>query len=345
MNDNSNLVDEILTGLKACTKNSTRAQQWIRPYSGGFDTASQHFVLFLKPEVTALHLNVDVEAVLKLVTDELTRWEVQTAGVRVLSAAYLREHQIMNNHYGVINSISLNGRKAITAAADNKLVELFRIQLEQGAEVLGGHQFLERFPDFTPFGLSILSDNVGTKKLGGGTYALPVSMNGAFFIVLNPFHPYQLEPYTTDGRAIVVFECASDRPWSELRRNLAGATDPSEAAEGSIRQKFLDAKEALNLADVSQGANGIHLSAGPLEGMVEIQRFFTDHESGKVLGYADTCFGRLLESDAPGLDLPRTFSANPGVSADGDQQSAFDLTEEMDAVVAASLLSRAEVLA
>ncbi len=162
--------------------------------------------------------------------------------------------------------------------------------------------------------------------------------------MLNPFHPFQLEPYYAPDSAIIVLACLAAQPWAELRQRLAGATDPLHAAAGSLRNLFLTQKERLGLADVSRGANGIHLSAGPLEGMVEVQRFFSDHESGLEVPAADTAFGRRLARN--GMDQARILqlAGNPNLAFDGREVSAFDLTEEMDAVPAAAAL-RESVLA
>ena len=97
----------------------------------------------------------------------------------------------------------------------------------------------------------------------------------------------------------------------------------------------------LGLPDVSQGANGIHLSAGPLEGMVEVQRFFTDHEAGRDVALADTVFGRRLAGSGLAEEQVRELAGNPNLTTEGREVSAFDLTEEVDAVEAAGQLAKA----
>lgn len=53
---------------------------------------------------------------------------------------------------------------------------------------------------------------------------------------------------------------------------------------GSVRRLFLQKKAELGFTDVSKGSNGVHMSAGPLEGMVEFIRFFSDHENSIFFG-------------------------------------------------------------
>lgn len=44
---------------------------------------------------------------------------------------------------------------------------------------------------------------------------------------------------------------------------------------GSIRAELLKNKEATGMIDVNMSSNGVHMSAGPLEGLVELQRFMS----------------------------------------------------------------------
>ena len=55
---------------------------------------------------------------------------------------------------------------------------------------------------------------------------------------------------------------------------MIGTTDPSKAAADSIRGTLFADPAAFGLATVSSNFNGVHMSAGPLEGLVELVRFF-----------------------------------------------------------------------
>jgi hypothetical protein len=306
--------------------------RWYRPYLPPADDRHQ-FIFFLKPEAT--RPGVHLEAVLELALHHLERFQVEPGAVRLMAAEYLARHQVLDQHYGVINRISKQGLAALTEGALAKLQDCFGERLEHGAPVLGGHQFLERFPDFSPAALSVLNDNLGTTKLGGGTYALSLKVLGQPHILLNPFHPYQLVPFTTPGNGIIVIEGRSATSWHDLRARLTGATNPAKAPPGSIRHALLTEKHRLGLAEVDQGNNGVHLSAGPLEGMVELRRFFGEPEKQAAVAFSDTAFGRRLA--AAGLDAGH-LSANPTLVYEGEGVSAFDLTEERDADEAARRL-------
>lgn len=322
------------TGLYEAFETALESQQdnWVVPYETPAADGAHQFLLFLKPEATALHDGVDLGGILNMVMERLNSFEVTVHALRILPASYLAKHSILDQHYGVINAISKNGESALTDQAQARLREVFASEIEAGAEILGGHQFLEAQPAFTPLTLCTLSDNLGTTKLGGGSYCMRLEMQGKLYLVLNPFHAFQLVPFTTPGRAIIAVEGRSNQNWNVLRGQLTGSTDPFKAEPGSIRAELLARKDEFKLKEVNQGSNGIHLSAGPLEGMVELQRFFTDHEKGVEMKLTDTIFGKQLLAAGLEEQAIGALADNPVLEKDGEKISAFDLTEELNAV-------------
>jgi len=87
----------------------------------------------------------------------------------------------------------------------------------------------------------------------------------------------------------------------------------------------------------------VHLSAGPLEGMVELQRFFTDRDQGKELSFTNTAFGAYLVSKGLSADNLNKVAENPDVNKDGKKVSLFDLTEELSFDKAAEAITNEEV--
>lgn len=316
--------------------------QWLSPYQGQAAAGKNHFVTFLKPEATAVQAGVKTDAVLEIVFEIFKANNIEVGGARVLTSKYLEQHGVMDRHYGVINAISRSGVDAISEGAKKTLNEKFGKELSEGAEVLGGHQFIERFPQFTPFALSTMSDNMSVNKLAGGTYAISVKISGKTYLLLNAFHPFQLEYFTAPSKVIVVLECFSNTAWATLRDNVTGVTDPTAAVAGSIRRTLLDRKGELNIADVNRANNGVHLSAGPLEGMAEIVRFFSDHDKGGQMGYDQTTFGKLLAEKGASAYKIDELASNINLNVDGKTVSAFDLTENVDAEPAADKLLAAQ---
>lgn len=331
------IIDQIESALVRILNEEGENDQWITQRTEA--RADQHqFVLFLKPEITAVNSGVDLKRVLELVLSSLDRFDVTVGAIRLLGSRYLRLHDIMAKHYGVINKISRLGEEALSHDALTLLRKTYEDELAKGAVVIGGDQFLAQFESFSPWTLNVLTDNLGTKKLGGGTYCTRINVDGRVFLVLNPFHPYQLEYFTEPGKAIVIFEGLSNTRWETLRKQLTGATNPFQAEAGSIRRALLDQKQSLGVGDIDQGRNGVHLSAGPLEGMVEYQRFFSDYRTG-LLDLSTTSFGQLLLSKSIPREKVQALAENPQVTSDGKSVSVFDLTEETDAAPAASRLA------
>ena len=193
------------------------------------EPAANEFVIFSKPELGRLG-DDDLAAVWDLFADSFRAYDVTVHRVKILTGPELEQAGAMQEHYGVINQISRLGRPALTDAAEQALQELYSDSLDD-AEVLGGHQFLERYPEVSPFALAMLFSNSSVGRLGPGTYAGPVKIDGASIIILNGFHPRQLSFFTADDAVCAFLHGSSPTDWEVLRSDLIGATDPSKAAE------------------------------------------------------------------------------------------------------------------
>ena len=189
----------------------------------------------------------------------------------------------MAEHYGVINKISRLGRPALTEAAEQALVEQYADELEAGALVLGGHQFLTDYPGFGPYSLGVLFANLSVGRLGPGTYAGVVTVDGQPVIILNGFHPRQLSFFTADDTVCAFLHGSSDTAWDSLRNDLIGTTDPAKADAGSIRGPCSPIPTGSDWRPCRSNFNGVHMSAGPLEGLVELARFFGGSVGGLLL--------------------------------------------------------------
>jgi len=325
------LTDKILTGFAEVTKKNAKTHDvWVQPYKVNKDDRKLHqFIFFLKPETT---VDTNLGQVLQSVLKRLSEAKIVIGGVRILSGEFLENKNIMGEHYGVISTISRKGVAAISESAKKELSKVYGKEIEAGAKVLGGHELLASYSQLNAFSLRVLNDNLGTQRLGGGTYAFKLNVLGVTHIVLNPFHPYQLVPYTTAGHAIIVFECLSTLPWTELRGDICGATDPAQAKEGSIRQLLLANQKELGLPEVNKSTNGCHMSAGPLEALVELKRFF------EIKDDSETIFGQLLADKGLSSTNISYLCSNPTLTYGDKTQSAFDATEEVNSETAAAKL-------
>src|SRR5882724_1495602 len=100
-----------------------------------------------------------------------------------------------------------------------------------------------------------------------------------------------------------------------LRSELTGSTNPATAPPESIRGALFARKQELGLDEVSAGANGVHVSAGPVEGMVEVLRFMSNLDTDHRITPEETTFGKLLLRDGFRARLA-DLCANPDVTPD-----------------------------
>lgn len=298
--------------------------------------AGNEFVVFSKPELGRL-TGEDLAAVWNLFAELLDRYDVTVHKTLILTGPELDARGAMQEHYGVINQISRLGRQALTEPAEQALQATYGDALAD-AVVLGGHQFLSDFPEISPYALGILFANAEVERLGPGTYAAQVSVDGASVIILNGFHPRQLSFFTAEDAVCAFLHCSSPTGWARLRSDLIGATDPAKADGASIRGRLFADPAGFGLTTVSYNFNGVHASAGPLEGLAELQRFFADGER-----VSDWTFAQALLAAGVTADHVEELVANPVLEADGERGTAFDLTEGLDASAAVPLLVSARL--
>jgi hypothetical protein len=294
------------------------------------------FVFFMKPEITIPSSNIQLEKILELIQDKVDGFGLRIHNVKILSAKYLEQYDIIAQHYGVINKISSNAIDNMSQSAKDKFIELYGKAVSE-VKTLGGSEFLEQYPHFNAYVLDYLWQNKENKKLAGGTYCEDIKVDDEIIYLINGFHPRQLKHFTEKGRSIVVMTLSGDINWDEARNNFIGATNPSNANKGSLRRAFLDNKEALGLSEVSQGINGVHLSAGPVEALIELKRYnsnFSD-KSG-IKEFSEFSFGETLANNFN--NQFEKIVDNINVEVNGKPISIFDLTEEKNADEAIAIL-------
>ena len=297
------------------------------PYEAVPEYEGNEFLIFLKPDI--LELNDRLGPVWELIHRRLEAYGVELTAATALDAEVLRRYRLIHQHYGVINTVSMEGVKALSKAAKEKL-DAFLANLPSDTEVLGAHQFIDRYPMFSPPALSILYDNLPGHRFAGGTYGVVVRISGRTVVLLNGFHPEQLDLFESPGAVIMCFVGRSTRSWSDLRQNMTGATNPADANEGSIRRSLLESRSELGLTAVTSLRNGVHVSAGPVEASVEIARYFTPYGTGPDISPLSTSFGQRLQTFGS-VELADALVRNDEVVLDGRLQPAFDATEERDA--------------
>lgn len=301
-------------------------------------TAKNEFLFFIKPEILVKSEKIQLDKILNLIQGKIEAFGFNIHNIKILSSNYLEQFNIIAQHYGVINKISSNALANLSESAKDKFKELYGKTVDE-VKVLGGSEFIEQYPNFNAYSLDYLWQNLENKKLAGGTYCEPIKVDDELIYVINGFHPRQLKHFTETGRSIVVMTLSSDISWSDARSNFIGATNPTNANYGSLRKEFLDNKDNLGLAEVSQGVNGVHLSAGPVEALVELKRYNSNFSDiSKIKEFSDYKFGTtLMENFNGSFD---NIVENVNVDVQGKATSIFDLTEEKDSNEAINIIKK-----
>jgi len=332
------IKDQIIEQVKLAqsekaTRNTFYENQEVTDYKN-------EFLFFIKPEITLPNSNVKLDQIIDTILAKTESFKLTIKNASILTANYLDKHNIIAQHYGVINQLSKNVRKTISEQGKEKFKEIFNASFDQ-SEVFGSLEFLKEFSEFTPLTLDYLWQNVPFHKLAGGTYAAELNFNGRVVYLVDGFHPRQLDHFVQKGRSIVTMTLVGNTSWADAREKFIGATNPEKAEEGSLRRTFFENQDKLGLPAMSSSWNGVHLSAGPVEGLVELIRYNSDFEGGELLSAAHYPFGvKLMET--LGEELMGKVLSNADIQSNNETISVFDATEEKDSDEALEILKNAK---
>lgn len=295
-------------------------------YAGTERASAEHqFLFFAKPEMFDDADQSTFEVRMRLFFETLSRFELTIEKIVALSGAFLDKHGIMSEHYGVIDSIARDPNRALSAEGRGTFRSLFGHELPDTA--VGGIQYLGMHPEIDPADLARAWLDRGFEKLSGGSYCQHLPEEDIY--LFNAFYPQMLRHYTRASARIYVFVLRGSNSWKSVRDGFIGTTNPSTALAGSIRRELLDRKEELGMPVISANLNGAHLSAGPIEGLVELLRF-TDDRTSEPPSPEAFIFGAQLRSFFSSEQVERLLG-NPDLVTGGSTVSVFDLTEELDA--------------
>jgi hypothetical protein len=276
-------------------------------------------LVFVKPEL--LHSGRDRGGILRTVITKLAEGGLSVGGAAVLGPA--RMGAVAAENYAVINRISRLGPRGLSRFALDALDRSYAAEIAAGTPILGAHQLMAS-SNVSLEELSTAWRTARSARLAPGTYAAVIQLRGRRVLALNGFHPEQLAHYTAYDARVVAFEVGWDSlSWREFRAQVIGATDPRDADPRSIRGYVRDNRAALGLAEVDRGRNGIHGSAGPLEAMMELSRFF-------AVPATETSFGALIPAhgDDPAGSGPGIGSVDRMPIA--DLHLLFEATEDCE---------------
>jgi hypothetical protein len=331
-------ISQITDNVKKVQKGHTgRSVMFSDDTIGG----NNEYLFFIKPELTMKSQSINLDEILEMIVGKIEEYGLRIRNIILLPSHYLKKYNIIAGHYGVINAIARDAKANLSAEAKLQFQSLFDISLRE-ADVLGGLEFGTRYNELSATAIDYLWQNTQVKKLGGGAYAGMLTIDGQQVILANGFHPRQLEHFVAPSRSIIAITLCGNTRWSIARNKLIGKTNPNDAEPGSIRRTLLEHKEKFGLPAINQSWNGVHLSAGPVEALVELIRYNSDFSTAQLLNFTDFSFGKLLASEFSTEQIG-IIMTNPEVTYEGKKSSIFDLTEEYDSDNALSILKKVQI--
>lgn len=295
---------------------------------------ANQFCLFLKPWTT--HSGADLEDILHLVLERAAAHDLVVEQAAVLPGRYVARQALMARHYWRMVGFARTGAAGFTSAIRASFEEMFTCRAEE-AVILGGFEMLDRFPAMSPFALEVLWENVPQQRLGNSVTCARVTIDGGDLFLINGFVPNLLATYEIPDNVVTVLSLTGPLPWRDARQSFVGATDPMRAVPGSLRRLLFERRRELGI-DIRLGANGVHLSSGPLESLIELRRLLPATGSEECRAITEFRLGRKL-IETLGAQATMALLDDPGVVANGRRQELFDLTEEMDEDAVVALLS------
>jgi hypothetical protein len=305
---------------------SSKHETVVKPFT--FGASQNEMLFFFKPECFLETTVEQQQAIIDTALNLFAEFGAIPAGASLLTGEELRAREIMDRHYGFINRVS---RDSTATLSQNEMSTLRQsLGASTTTPVLGGHEFLNQHGEFDAFSLDHLWSTKKSRKVKSGLYFESFDLKNNRVILVNGFHPAQLEHFTAAGRKIVLILLQSDLPWRFLRQYMLGDTFPERAIAGSFRRILYDDPERFGLRGVSIAANAGHLSAGPFEAMFELRNFFSSSKSMRF-SLEQTSMWMLLRSLGTGPAQIQRALSNPLRVFGDSERSLFDLTEEIDA--------------
>jgi hypothetical protein len=301
------------------------------PMKIGEGNWENELLLFVKPEIFMVADPQAMKNSLELVFAKLAEFNAQVDGMMLVGGKILEQYEIMNRHYGYINLISRKASEIIDPQDKQKVFEMLGISpADAGAYiVLGGHEYLKRYPVEDVYQLDKFWFTKKSVKLRSGFYFQAYDKGPDKIILVNGFHPVQLAHFTEPSHRILLVLVHSNTSWPALRDEMIGVTYPEKASPQSIRGVLYADPRKFGMSAVGIGNNGVHLSAGPFEGLFEIQNFL-----GSILKSDPKTNPPLLLKKmlAKGMSFDKAIGAlkNPPVEVNGKTTDLFGATENID---------------
>ena len=304
-------------------------------YSNATLNVENEFLLILKPELLTEFIRPHFEDILSYILEKIESHGLQVSNARIINASYLKAYDVMARHYGVINAAARNFDAMVTPEITSNFKLNYGLEITE-APVAGALELLNK-GQMDAATLNALWKDCEIKRLAGGIYSGKVSYEGSELYIVNGFHPPQLDHFIAENRMIVTMNIAGNTSWETARNELIGNTYPEKASLESIRGALFQKYGKFGFDHVSYVLNSVHLSAGPLEGLIELQRFnSTNNKEAEINSFV---FGKMLTESFSEKQVQHILS-NPTVNYQGQSISLFDLTEGKNSKKAIALIKQ-----
>ncbi|WP_405160855.1 hypothetical protein OG203_31385 [Nocardia sp. NBC_01499] len=280
-----------------------------------------HFVTLVKPEVLRTSSAADAMVEVARVLGEA---DVTILRCALMLAKDFGELGFLIQHYPRLHRIAVDGALGLCSDARRELASLLDrtgAMVAVGAFEVGAHDTA-----LSSATLEARCRQAGIHKLGSGSYASVVELNRHPVAVLNGFVPALASSYCDPTALVGLIECHSYREIADLRTQVLGALDPSAASPTSLRGALgtLVGHHGITL---SAGCNGVHLSAGHLEGMFQSWRYFAAADGH---GLDRTALGRSLAGRGVAMEAAAALAADHNITEDsGKTVTPHGVTENL----------------
>lgn len=282
---------------------------------------------------------------LKLVPQFLRERGITVLREGSVAAAEIDQQGIIDSHYAAIARVGMErqvDRLGLGAKESEVFLAGYGRSLDEAiaaGEVYSAVTAMEALA-VSPTELLNRCLAAGYEKLRSGLYcARLVGNGGETLYVLNGFYARMRDKFVAPGVIVhwfVVSFSSSDLPWSVFRKEIIGATKPSDAVAGSLRAKIRDEWESLGLREeTNYQDNGVHASAGPLEALRERVIWLGDDPDVDA-------FGASLISQ--GVSSLKALIDDPLIEVNGRKGSAFELLEDVDTREALEMLGSCKII-
>mmetsp|Transcript_26646 Transcript_26646/g.63302 ORF Transcript_26646/g.63302 Transcript_26646/m.63302 type:complete len:298 (-) Transcript_26646:175-1068(-) len=271
---------------------------------------------------------------------ELTKKHLGDKGIKIvregeLGAQEIKAKGIIDDHYAALAANAVKTLPKDLLVADANKAKFAQEYGKSWDTAVGDGSFLnlaqyqEKFPDLSAVEVEKRWRAGATVKLAPGNYVSKIAEDDV--LVINGFYASMRDKFISPGARVLWMVVQFDEanlPWKDFRGSVLGATDPTTASQGSLRRVILEQWKELGLAqEPSTSDNGVHASAGPIEGLRERMIWLG-------VKAEEDAFGELLASKGVKPALVASLCNNQLVTVDGKEGPAFDMLEDTDSSVA-----------